>query len=215
VSDEAAKAVEALVALVEATLRGKEPGRFGKAAQLCSLGQGLARLEAKSVEDFQAVDPGNPMAVQGFNNYGVNGAVMPRFHGNVGVIQNQAAYMGDQGEVERNDRLAQGTLAQASTETVRAAAALHEADELKTLIALVDKVPFPKRATLEARIAKLIEHMETRNAANVADSDVSRGHPAGEQGGEANAPPRLRPNGVGGEGHGVLAGAGDGPEAVG
>jgi hypothetical protein len=206
VSDEATKAVEALVALVEATLRGKEAGRFAKATHLCTLGQSLVRLEAKSVEDFQGVDNGAvAFNAQGLNygggvNYG--GAIMPRFPG-------------DQGELERNDRLAQGTLAQASTETVRAAAALHEADELKTLIALMDKVPFPKRATLEARIAKLIEHMEARNAAHVADTDVSRGHPAGIQGGEANAPACLRPNGVGGEGHGVLAGAGDLPAVPG
>ena len=201
-SAESDKAVEALAELVTATMRGKELGRFGKAAQICQLGQVLARMEARTVEDFQAVDDPNAQQQMGFVNQNVGFAQYNPAR--IRLAGNNFNVVGDGGELVRNQELTAGTLAQVQAEAQRAIAALHEADELKALTALRDTVSEAQRATLDARIAKLFEHMEARNAAHVADTDVSRGHPAGEQG-RPDAPPRLRPHVVGGEGNGVLA----------
>lgn len=185
-------AVESVVNVIVLKLRRKDPSKFAEAARLCNIGQSLIRSQAKRVEDFAILDDGVDEA-------------QPARAGRYQMGHPQ----GDQREVDRNNMLTFGPLAQLSAENHRASVATQEATELQNLNTLRATLPPAQRAPVEARIAVLLEHMEVRNNANqpipeaaVADPDVPRGHPPGEGGAGENIAPGVPANGVGGEGHG-------------
>jgi hypothetical protein len=186
----------AIVAIIVNILKSNSKSKFAEAAKACSLGQSLMRLRATRVEDFAVLEPNE-------NEEGINVAPRNRYM----MANNGPA---DEREVQRNFMLTFGNNAQVHAEAQRAAVATQEATELQTLLALQATVTGPRSAAVEARVAALFEHMESRNHASkpepvVADTDVPRGHPAGEGGAQEDAVEGVLPDGGRREGNGVVA----------
>ena len=223
------KALEAITVVVNETLKTVRPARFAEAMQICSVGQSLVRATAKTLEDFEN-DPNEPGADFGMADPNVGfDAVFEGIH--PGAARRRALRrLGgnmpgplDQNEVIRNLMLTLGPALQNITGVQKSQAAETEARELKALHALRQEMTSPDAvATIDARIAELLSHMDVRNKetpdesesstanpAPLANSELSRRHPPGIEGAEDDTPLRLRAHGRRGEGDGGREEEGD------
>jgi len=233
------KTLASFTELITATLRQALPGRFEEAKKLCEVAQAISQARAKRAttqkETPQVAAAAHvlqqPPPLRGDDQMMVGGvqlvdAVGPphrRLVGDAGRIlfddqgrlvdENGIAFTGalDANALMRHMLMAFGPHAQTGAEANRARVAAEEADELKSLVALMEGTTEPERAVLDRRVKQLLANVERRSDANkavdstpavpVVSPDDSRGHPPVEGGTQADALACVPANGVGGPGN--------------
>lgn len=165
------KCIEGLSETIVEVLASKSPNKFLEVSRLCHIGQQIVKTKAKTVEDFVGIEGGQIQPGYGYNGanvvYGGGLAVYPQMGAarRLGHIGGRDNYdMADGGA--RRDALAIEPAMQVARELGASNTASNEANELKTLLELKDKVPEDKRAIIDNRINLLLESVETRNHAH-------------------------------------------------
>lgn len=185
------RAGDNLADAVVATLRAGGPLRFAVAKRICDIGLVLQASTATRVDQVEHYAENGPMGA---------GVMManPVVPGRFGMIAN------DQNEQLRQIMLVVDKIMNDRAVGDQTRAALEESRELAELQALRDKVSRDRAATIDARIKKLFENMEARNAGLVS-ADDPRGHLPDAGRGQADAPALLRDERGGEAGHGSVA----------
>jgi hypothetical protein len=164
-------ALDAVTVLAQTVLTSSRRTRFSEVARICEIGQALVKATSRRVEDLDKESKGRGVFVNVMNPVEYDDMTEDDNTGhNIRPL--------DENQIVRDALL---SLSKASTEQQKLAGiAESEADELKSLVSLLSQASESDKTTIQMRIARLMQNMETRNA--VVPSDVSRRHSTGIQG---------------------------------
>lgn len=173
------RALAAVTDLVVETLQGPSISRFAEAERLARIGHELTRTQAQGVHDFAQLQEEEPR----FGDYG-------RLRMG-GPIVRPIGPIGDAGDVIRSTIEMQSKVLDQQGAEHAAKEPLRDAQEMNELVELLEGAPDDYKRTIQARLDRLVQRMEARNAqpVPVVSSELSRRHPAHAEGpGDDRAP---------------------------